>query len=484
MRRVVREEPPAVTGGRIVSRYEAGKGGLSARAECAAPGPALPCQMSRNCIGSAAKRHLDRRRLRRARTAIAIRENVLGVVRQIGIERVGVLTLTFADRLTDAREAQRRFKSLRTNVITRRYGGYLRVFERQRDGSIHYHLLVPLTGDIRTGYQRPETRRGRYLANPLLRAEWAFLREALPRFGFGRSELEPVRESAEQLAAYFAKSLEDEDPSRAVHDDRVRSLEVSRSLRVANTRFSFFSPGAVQWRRKVGLLIANLIAAGELPAGADLDALAAHFGPSWALRFRQDLLDQPDLPAPTPNPPEFGDEDDAVVPPSPAVPQPVSTSDAGINQSSVPRTEPMKHNNAPQNLNLDFDAKPEDIVLPLNRRAAIELHRINRTLPDMTPEEFSGLTDSIREHGLYEPIVLHEGTILDGRQRYFACLDASVTPRFRNFGDRPSDGTDPWRFHVSKNLLRTHYTPRQLSEIQAKIDAWVADNELKQAKKS
>jgi ParB-like nuclease domain len=57
------------------------------------------------------------------------------------------------------------------------------------------------------------------------------------------------------------------------------------------------------------------------------------------------------------------------------------------------------------------------------------------------------LVKSILTNGLRDPIVIFEGRILDGRNRYEACLEAKVDPKFQQF-----TGKDPFAFVVDHNL--------------------------------
>jgi hypothetical protein len=78
---------------------------------------------------------------------------------------------------------------------------------------------------------------------------------------------------------------------------------------------------------------------------------------------------------------------------------------------------------------------------------------------------FKALRADIKAHGLHEEIVLHQGRILDGWNRYRACLTEGVDPRFRQFGDRPEDGTDPAAFVESMNQHRRHLTAGQCTHL-------------------
>lgn len=90
------------------------------------------------------------------------------------------------------------------------------------------------------------------------------------------------------------------------------------------------------------------------------------------------------------------------------------------------------------------------------REDRYEAHPLAELVPPMADEEYGALVADIAAHGLHEPIVLHEGRILDGRHRYRACLEAGVPPRFRTY-----EGDSPAGFVLSQNLHRRHLTPGQ-----------------------
>ena len=60
-----------------------------------------------------------------------------------------------------------------------------------------------------------------------------------------------------------------------------------------------------------------------------------------------------------------------------------------------------------------------------------EFHPAANLFPMMTAAELDALGDDMLEHGQRESIVLYMGTILDGRNRYRACILKGINPRFR-----------------------------------------------------
>ena len=98
-----------------------------------------------------------------------------------------------------------------------------------------------------------------------------------------------------------------------------------------------------------------------------------------------------------------------------------------------------------------------DTIDPGTDAAELQRHELSKAWPDMKPDEFIRLVDSIKDGGLQEDIVLYDGQILDGWHRYTACIHAGAEPRFRQL---PTD-TDPVRFVINANTHRRHLTPAQ-----------------------
>ena len=99
----------------------------------------------------------------------------------------------------------------------------------------------------------------------------------------------------------------------------------------------------------------------------------------------------------------------------------------------------------------------------------MDFHPLANIVPLLTGEKFQGLVENVRGNGLREEMVLYEGKILDGRNRYRACIEAGVEFRFRTFGDRASDGDDPRAFVISLNIMRRHLSESQRTMIAARL---------------
>lgn len=83
----------------------------------------------------------------------------------------------------------------------------------------------------------------------------------------------------------------------------------------------------------------------------------------------------------------------------------------------------------------------------------------------MSATEFEQLKTDIQDNGLLEAIWRHDGKIIDGRNRYQACVETGVTPHFREW-----DGIGSLTaFVVSLNLHRRHLTESQRGMVAAKL---------------
>jgi hypothetical protein len=238
----------------------------------------------------------------------AVTENTAAFIEQVGTNSVGFLTLTFGDNLTDPKEAQRRFNSFWTNVGRKVFGAYLRVIEFQRRGAVHYHLLVSCPVAIKEAFDwdafltaqecyRQGDRNGhRQLTKAYVQKlrdggcswlvdTWAMLREELPKYGLGRSELVPVRSNFEGMAKYIGKYLEKGCMNRAPEQKGVRMFNASLKgwTKRVSMRFQFLSEASGNFRSRVARLADHL-------SVSESDGISSYLGIKWAYRLRPWLI--------------------------------------------------------------------------------------------------------------------------------------------------------------------------------------------------
>lgn len=177
-----------------------------------APHPRLP---------STREGQLHRSYIRRGRgkQVAAARRKLSALVERVGVERVGVLTVTTPDECLSSAEFQRRWHSFRTHVLSKWLSPGVWVRERQpRTGNWHAHALVDSGFDIQTGFPFEEVKRDDYRnVKSELRRLWKRLREQAVRYGFGRTQVLPIDEqrggvvaAVHYLTGYLSKSFSSE----------------------------------------------------------------------------------------------------------------------------------------------------------------------------------------------------------------------------------------------------------------------------------
>ena len=99
-------------------------------------------------------------------------------------------------------------------------------------------------------------------------------------------------------------------------------------------------------------------------------------------------------------------------------------------------------------------------------QTALKPHPAAELFPMMSGADMDALVADIKEHGQREPIVLHEGLILDGRNRYAACQKLGIVPATVEWD---GNGAPPKAFVVSMNLHRRHLNESQRAMIAADL---------------
>ena len=232
--------------------------------------PSLPCLFSNNSNESggeqekiewekAEKEAWQLLQGNHKKTAHILALHVERLVERSGIHKVGFITLTTPRPVYDSKEIQRRLNSLLTGYLRERFGDYVMVMERHASGAWHVHLLVPMEQDIRTGFDFVAVEARDYRsASPYLRAFWAELRAILPGYGFGRSELLPIKSTQDAIKFYVGKYISKHIGQRREEDKGVRLVRVSKGIKAGSVKFGWFNVGSRLWRAKVAVVAQEL----------------------------------------------------------------------------------------------------------------------------------------------------------------------------------------------------------------------------------
>lgn len=114
--------------------------------------------------------------------------------------------------------------------------------------------------------------------------------------------------------------------------------------------------------------------------------------------------------------------------------------------------------------------KPKMITEKLKPHPAAEI------FPMMTDAEIADLAKDIKLRGQNRPIIVFEGKILDGRNRYAACKLAEVQPKLQEWNplDKLTSESSPTAWVLSENLHRRHLTVDQRTLIALEATALFA----------
>jgi hypothetical protein len=106
---------------------------------------------------------------------------------------------------------------------------------------------------------------------------------------------------------------------------------------------------------------------------------------------------------------------------------------------------------------------------------SLSFHDAAGIFPMMDAARYAELVADIGTNGLVHPIVLCDGKILDGRNRYRACLEAKVEPKFIDFAGNPFDYA--WSANAQRRDLVAEQRAAIWLEANERSEAWRAEQD-------
>ena len=296
-----------------------GEHGNGADAPAQAGAPPLPCLRGNNSIKELLDDYSELAKARQSveiskgayKTEFCLKTNIELAAKFFGLEHLVFFTVTFGYAIYSAKRAQKHLNSLLTNVIRPRYGNrYIAVMERHKSGAIHFHFILWLEKDVRTGFdwtlaeqayqaqkQKQYARAGKLwvaaaekaVNGDFLRKQWNFWRGLQKRYRWiGRCEMLPVKSTAEAIAKYTGSYIGKHMQHRRPEDKGVKLVRYGKGMRRAKSRLAFNSPRARIYRRKLAAFAAQPhIALAGVKEYGDMKRV---FGKRWGYHLMPSIL--------------------------------------------------------------------------------------------------------------------------------------------------------------------------------------------------
>ena len=127
----------------------------------------------------------------------------------------------------------------------------------------------------------------------------------------------------------------------------------------------------------------------------------------------------------------------------------------GLGRAGVSRMEP----------NDDLKNSTEDGLMD----DSLKRHPLSAAWPDLKGEESQAMTESMRAHGFdqSQPVVLHEGMVLDGWHRYKKARELGIEPTFTKYV-----GDDPAGFVIGRHKARRHISKEEIATAVLRCREW------------
>lgn len=108
----------------------------------------------------------------------------------------------------------------------------------------------------------------------------------------------------------------------------------------------------------------------------------------------------------------------------------------------------------------------------------MQFHDVANIFPMMSDDEFNELKRDIQANGQLMPIWVLDDKIVDGRNRYQACIELGIEPLYQNIPGHP-DMAALLTFVISANEKRRHLTSGQKAFVALEVERMLAEEAKK-----